>query len=254
MVSTFVATLESYSFLTALAAVGLVTLVGYTASSVLSAGRIHGSAFAIIIALVASYVAGVSTGGDQGVADIPILAGMGLLGGSMLRDFAIVSTAFGADVGSLKHAGWAGVLSIIVGVVLSFAAGAGVAVAFGYTDAVSITTIGAGAVTYIVGPVTGTALNASSDVMALSIGAGLVKSIAVMVATPLIARQIGLTTPEAAMVYGGIMGTTSGVAAGLAATDIKLVPYGSMTATFYTGVGCLLCPSILFSITRLLIS
>lgn len=252
MVSTLVATLESYSFLTALAAVGLVMLVGYTASSVLSAGRIHGSAIAIIIALVASYGAGVSTGGDQGVADIPILAGMGLLGGSMLRDFAIVSTAFGADVSSLKRAGWAGGLSIIFGVVLSFVAGAGVAVAFGYTDAVSITTIGAGAVTYIVGPVTGTALNASSDVMALSIGAGLVKSIAVMVATPLIARHIGLTTPEAAMVYGGIMGTTSGVAAGLAATDMKLVPYGSMTATFYTGVGCLLCPSVLFSMTRLI--
>jgi malonate transporter MadM subunit len=48
------------------------------------------------------------------------------------------------------------------------------------------------------------------------------------------------------MVFGGLMGTTSGVAAGLAATDPKLVPYGAMTATFYTGVGCLLGPSILF--------
>ena len=35
-------------------------------------------------------------------------------------------------------------------------------------------------------------------------------------------------------------------AAGLAATDPKLVPYGAMTATFYTGIGCLLGPSILF--------
>jgi hypothetical protein len=42
------------------------------------------------------------------------------------------------------------------------------------------------------------------------------------------------------------MGTTSGVAAGLAATDPKLVPYGAMVATFYTGFGCLVCPSILF--------
>ena len=48
------------------------------------------------------------------------------------------------------------------------------------------------------------------------------------------------------MVYGGLMGTTSGVAAGLAATDPELVPYGAMTATFYTGVGCLLAPSVLF--------
>ena len=36
------------------------------------------------------------------------------------------------------------------------------------------------------------------------------------------------------------------VAAGLAATDPKLVPYGAMTATFYTGVGCLLAPSVLY--------
>jgi len=55
------------------------------------------------------------------------------------------------------------------------------------------------------------------------------------------------------MVYGGLMGTTSGVAGGLAATDPALVPYGAMTATFYTGLGCLLCPSILFFGTRALI-
>ena len=65
-----------------------------------------------------------------------------------------------------------------------------------------------------------------------------------MIATPLVAKYIGLNNPQAAMVYGGLMGTTSGVAAGLAATDEKLVPYGAMTATFYTGLGCLLCPSV----------
>jgi malonate transporter MadM subunit len=48
------------------------------------------------------------------------------------------------------------------------------------------------------------------------------------------------------MIFGGLMGTTSGVAGGLAATNPKLVPYGAMTATFYTGVGCLLAPSVLF--------
>ncbi len=42
------------------------------------------------------------------------------------------------------------------------------------------------------------------------------------------------------------MGTTSGVAGGLAATDPGLVPYGAMTATFFTGLGCLLGPSVLF--------
>jgi malonate transporter MadM subunit len=55
------------------------------------------------------------------------------------------------------------------------------------------------------------------------------------------------------MVYGGMIGTTSGVAGGLAATDPKLIPYGAMTATFYTGLGSLLCPSVLFVLVRALI-
>jgi malonate transporter MadM subunit len=48
------------------------------------------------------------------------------------------------------------------------------------------------------------------------------------------------------MAFGGLMGTSSGVAAGLAATDPKLVPYGAVTATFYTGLGCLICPSLFY--------
>lgn len=48
------------------------------------------------------------------------------------------------------------------------------------------------------------------------------------------------------MIYGGLVGTTSGVADGLAAADPKLLPCGAMTATFYAGVGCLLAPSILY--------
>jgi malonate transporter MadM subunit len=139
---------------------------------------------------------------------------------------------------------------VVIGVVLSFVMGALVAVAFGYSDPVAITTIGAGAATYIVGPVTGTALGASSEVIALSVAAGLTKSILVMIGTPLVAKRIGLNNPHSALIYGGLMGTTSGVAAGLAATDPRLVPYGAMTATFYTGVGCLLGPSILYFAVR----
>lgn len=60
----------------------------------------------------------------------------------------------------------------------------------------------------------------------------MIKSIAVMILTPLVAKAAGLNSPAAAIVYGGLMGSTSGVAAGLAATDPKLVPYGAMTATF----------------------
>ena len=75
----------------------------------------------------------------------------------------------------------------------------------------------------------------------------------VMIGTPLVAPKIGLNTPHAALIYGGLMGTTSGVAGGLAATDPKLVPYGAMTATFYTGVGCLLAPSVLFLAVRAIV-
>ena len=74
-----------------------------------------------------------------------------------------------------------------------------------------------------------------------------------MIGTPLVAPLIGLTTPQAALVYGGLTGTTSGVPAGLAATDQTLVPYGAMTATFYTGLGTLLAPSVLFLIVQALV-
>jgi hypothetical protein len=43
------------------------------------------------------------------------------------------------------------------------------------------------------------------------------------------------------------------VSAGLAATDRKLVPYGTLVATFHTGLGCLLGPSLLFFATKSLV-
>lgn len=233
--------------------VGITIWLSYLASSRLTRGRIHGSAVAIIVGLIAAYFAGKATGGSRGVADVSLLAGIGLMGGGMMRDFAIVSTSFGVHFSELKKAGLVGVISIFAGVIVSFIVGALVALAFGYTDAESITTIGAGAVTYIVGPVTGTAIGATSDVIALSVAAGVVKSILVMIGTPMVARYIGLNNPQSAMVFGGLMGTTSGVAGGLAATDPRLVPYGAMTATFYTGIGCLMGPSILYFIVRALV-
>ncbi len=238
--------LTSNGLITAFVFVGALVWASYLLSGALTRGRVHGSAIAITLGLVMAWIGGLSTGGSKGAADWPLLAGVGLMGGSMFRDFAIVATAFGADLATLRKAGLVGALSIVIGVVLSFVVGAVVAVLFGYADPVAITTIGAGAATYIVGPVTGTALGASSDVIALSVAAGLTKSVMVMVGTPFVAPLIGLTTPHAALIYGGLMGTTSGVAGGLAATDQKLVPYGAMTATFYTGVGCLLAPSILY--------
>ena len=165
----------------------------------------------------------------------------------------LVATAFEVQATEARKAGMVGVVALLLGTLLPFIVGASVAWSMGYSDAVSMTTIGAGAVTYIVGPVTGAAIGASPDVMALSIATGLVKAIIVMVGTPIAARFLGLRTPRSAMVFGGLAGTVSGVSAGLAATDRKLVPYGALVATFHTGLGCLLGPSLLFFAVKALV-
>ena len=250
MLDAVVSVLEDLDLLVAFVVVAVIMIVSGWLSKTLTKGRLQASAIAIVLGLVLAYFGGLATGGKKGISDIAIFGGMALLGGSMLRDFAIVATAYGIDVRELKRSGVPGALSLIIGVVLSFIVGAGVAVVFGFRDAESIATIGAGAATYIVGPVTGTAVGASETVIALSVAAGLVKSVLVMIGTPFAAKLIGLNNPKSAMIYGGLMGTTSGVAAGLAATDERLVPYGAMTATFYTGLGCLLGPSVFYLAVR----
>lgn len=247
------AVLTKYSLVTAFALVGLIVWVSYYLSRRVTHGRLHGSAIAILIGLVLAYAGGWATDGKKGIADIECLAGIGLMGGAMLRDLAIVATAFGVRLDEFLRTGLSGVISLLMGVFTSFLIGAMVAYAFGYRDAVSMTTIGGGTATYIVGPVTGTALGATSEVMALSVAAGLVKSVLVMSLTPFVAKWIGLDNPRSALIFGGLMGTTSGVAGGLAATDERLVPYGAMTATFYTGLGCLLGPSLIFMVIRALV-
>lgn len=229
--------------------IGIITLITYKLSG-LTKGKVHGSAIAIFAGLVLAYIGGITTGGSKGLASIPMFAGVGMMGGGMFRDFAIVSTAFGADLREIKKVGVIGVLSLVMGLVISWVAGVIVAYAFGYRDTISIITIAAGVFTFVVGPVTGAALGASSEVIAIGIAAGVVKSVAVMIITPLVAKPLGLTNPQAAMVFGGLMGTTSGTAAGMAAVDPKLVPYAAMTATFYTGSGCLTFPSVFYFLTK----
>ena len=245
--------LSKYSLVTAFAAVGGLVWFSYLVSKHATQGRMHGSAIAILLGLVLAYWGGVSTEGERGIADIACLSGVGIMGGAMLRDLTIVATAFGVRLEEFRRTGISGIIALLGGVLVSFLVGAIVAAVFGYRDAVSMTTIGGGAATYIVGPVTGTALGASSEVIALSVATGLVKSMLVMILTPYVAPWIGLDNPRSALIFGGLMGTTSGVAGGLAATDEKLVPYGAMTATFYTGLGCLLGPSLVFLVIRAIV-
>lgn len=253
MIQSFYEILTKYSLVVAFAVIGIAVAISYFLSARLTRGRLHGSAIALFIGLLLAYIGGQVTGGEHGIADIKLFAGIGVMGGAMLRDLAIVATAFGVRLEEFRKTGITGIISLLLGIFVSFFIGAVVAYAFGYRDAVSLTTIGGGAATFIVGPVTGSALGASSQVIALSVAAGLVKSILVMTLTPFVAKYIGLDNPRTALIFGGLMGTTSGVAGGLAATDPKLVPYGAMTATFYTGLGCLLGPSVVFFIIQLFV-
>ena len=230
--------------------IGIVAMFANVVSK-LTGGRVHSSAIAIFFGLVLAYIGGKVTGGSKGLSDVTIFTGIGVLGASTLRDFTIVATSFGANLSEIKKCGLVGIIALLVGIVLTFIIGALVAFAFGYRDAASVSTIAAGATTFVVGPVTGAAVGADSAVIAISIAVGVFKSIAVMLITPIVAKKIGLNTPRAAMVFGGLMGTTSGTTAGLAATDPKLVPYGAMTSTFYTGMGCLLCPSVLYFLVKI---
>lgn len=227
-------------------AIGIIAFLSEIFSKKVLNGYLPGSAIAILAGLVLAYFGGILTGGEKGLADVKFLKGVGIFGASMFRDFTIVATAMGASYLTMKKAGWVGLFSLLFGIVFFFIFGVIFAYIWGFRDAASLCTIGAGSCTYIVGPVTGAALGASSDIIALSIAIGVLKAILVTILTPLLAKKVGLNNPTAAMVFGGLMGTNSGVSAGLAATDPALVPYGAVTATFYTGLGCLLCPSLFY--------
>jgi len=250
MLAIFQKAIQTNGLVGAFAFIGLIVYLSGIISRKLTFGRMHGSAIAILIGLLLAYWGGTLSGGHKGLADVSLFAGIGLMGGAMMRDFAIVATAFEVQPHEARKAGLIGVVALLLGTVVPFIVGASIAYSFGYSDAVSMTTIGCGAVTYIVGPVTGAAIGASPDVMALSIATGLLKAILVMIGTPVAARFLGLRTPRSAMVFGGLAGTVSGVSAGLAATDRRLVPYGALVATFHTGLGCFLGPSLLFFATK----
>src|SRR6201996_8760997 len=115
--------LNANGLLVAFAVVGMIMWVSYFISKYLTFGRIHGSAIAILIGLALAFVGGIQTGGQKGMAALPMLAGMGLMGGAMLRDFAIVATAFEVDVALAKKAGLIGALALGLGTLLPFILG-----------------------------------------------------------------------------------------------------------------------------------
>lgn len=242
--------LSEEGVVTAFATVGIIMYLGHLASKYLTGGRIHGSAIAVVTGIVLAYIGGRITHGHRGIADLSAFGGFALMGGGLFRDFAVTATAFNIDIAQAKRAGWVGFTALVLGTIIPFIIGVIVARAYGYSDPVTITTIAAGCVTYIVGGVTGTALGAASPVIAIAIAIGVLKAILIMIATPIVAPYIGLDNSRTAMAYGGMMGSISGVTAGLGAVNPRLIPYGALVTTFHTGFGCLVCPSILFLMTR----
>ena len=100
--------LSTNELVTAFLFVGTLVWLSYLISARLTWGQVHGSAIAIALGLVLAWYGGLVTGGNRGLADISFFAGVGTLGGAMFRDFAIVATAFGADIKALKQAGFVG--------------------------------------------------------------------------------------------------------------------------------------------------
>src|SRR4029450_7396047 len=105
---------------TAFALVGLVVLISGQISRRLTFGRVHGSAIAILIGLGLAYWGGTKTGGHKALADLSLFGGIGLMGGAMLRDFAIVATAFEVQATEARKAGMVGAVSLLLGTVVPF--------------------------------------------------------------------------------------------------------------------------------------
>ena len=106
---------------------GAIIAISYFLADRLTRGRLQGAPIAILLGLLLAWIGGTITGGKKGIADTEVFAGVGILGGAMLRDFAIVATAFGVRPKEIRKAGMAGVVALILGVFVSFAAGAAVA-------------------------------------------------------------------------------------------------------------------------------
>ncbi len=75
MIETLRNVIQANGLIVAFLVVGLAVWLSYWASRQFTRGRIHGSAIAIILGLLAAYAAGLATDGSRGVADIGLLAG-----------------------------------------------------------------------------------------------------------------------------------------------------------------------------------
>ena len=100
---------ETNGLIFAFLIVGCIMYLSYLFSKKILKNKIPGAAIAIIVALCLAFL-----GEDKGIADLPYMSGMAILGGSMLRDFAVVATAMGVDIDNIKKAGFSSMLSRLI--------------------------------------------------------------------------------------------------------------------------------------------
>ena len=101
--------LDKNGLIFAFLVVGVIMYLSFFIGKKVTNNKIPAAAIAISFGLFIAYFGK----GEKGIASIPAFSGMALLGGSMLRDFSIVSTAMGASFSEIKKAGLAGVISIV---------------------------------------------------------------------------------------------------------------------------------------------
>ena len=108
----------------AFATIGALMLLSSLLSRRITGGRIHASAFAIMIGLALAYGGGLVSHGHRGLADVVPFSGLVLLGGAMMRDFAVASTAFEVDVARAWRAGVVAFLAVGFGTAIPLRGGA----------------------------------------------------------------------------------------------------------------------------------
>ena len=121
--------ITGYGLISGFAIIGATMWISYWLSDKLTKGRLHGSAVAILIGLLLSYIGGVVTGGQKGLVDIALFSGIGLLGGfTTFSAFSLdVVTLWerGQGAGAFAYVG-ASVLLSLAAVVAGLALGRGI--------------------------------------------------------------------------------------------------------------------------------
>lgn len=163
---------SSYGLVGSFILVTVVMMAGYSLAGLIHQKRM-GAAFSILLALVVAWVGGVIANGQQaaygaelissvshGITDVKfitqsgsflaIFGGIGILGGGMMRDYTIISTAWGVKGENIIKAGLAGFIALLLGLIISYLSGVGIGYAFGYRDPYELATIGAGVQTFVV--------------------------------------------------------------------------------------------------------